>query len=251
MNPELFGLALLFAGTALVYASAGFGGGSAYLALLTLAGVPLADVAPVALVCNIIVVAGGSWQFVRAGHLRLRLFIPFVLTSLPAAYLGGYFRLEMEALGVLTGLALGGAAALLVLRDAHGRVAPVALPRASLLWPVGIGVGALLGGLSGMIGIGGGIFLAPVLHLLRWGTAQEVAAVASVFILANSVAGLLGQASASMEAVSVWAYSPLFVAVLAGGQVGSRIGAWRLPARTVRRVTATIVLIAALNLLWS
>ncbi len=242
-------LAALFFAVAVVYASVGFGGGSAYLALLTLAAVPLAQVAPVALVCNLIVVSGGSWHFVRAGHFETRLLVPFLVTSVPAAYLGGRYRLDVPGIGAITAVALVLAAAALLAREAWSRPQRAAAPEGRRLWLAGPVLGAALGGLSGVIGIGGGIFLAPVLHLLRWGTAKQVATVASLFILVNSAAGLVGQASQFEEAAFLRSYALLFVAVLAGGQLGSRVGAWRLPEAWVRRLTAGILLVAAANLL--
>src|SRR5690606_35053402 len=165
VTAELAALAAAFFAAALVYASVGFGGGSAYLALLTLAGLPLPHVAVVALVCNVVVVAGGSWHFVRAGHFSPGLLLPFLATSVPAAYLGGRHALDVEALRVLTGLALAAAAAAMLVRARgdDGATPPGVIPRVQR-WGVGALLGATLGGLAGLIGIGGGIFLAPALH---------------------------------------------------------------------------------------
>jgi hypothetical protein len=241
-------LAGLFFGAALVYASVGFGGGSAYLALLTLAALPVADVPVVALVCNVLVVAGGSWQFVRAGHARARLVVPFLVTSVPAAAIAGAALVPVGTLRTVTGIALAAAAVAMTIEVGTRRSVEVeAIPRARL-WTLGAALGAALGGLAGLIGIGGGIFLAPVLYGLGWGTPKQIAAAASVFILVNSLAGLAGKAGA-VGALGVAAYAPLFVAVLVGGQIGSRLGARRWSPATVKRVTAAVVLVAAVNLL--
>ena len=243
-------LAVLFFGAALVYASVGFGGGSAYLALLTLAALPAADVPVVALVCNVVVVAGGSWQFVRAGHARARLVVPFLVTSVPAAALAGAATVPVGTLRTVTGLALALAAVAMAVEVRARPVVEVEAIGRARLWAGGAALGAALGGLAGLIGIGGGIFLAPVLYGLGWGTPKQIAAAASVFILINSLAGLAGKASAVGE-LSVAAYVPLFVAVLAGGQIGSRLGARRWSPAVVKRVTAAVVLVAAVNLLAS
>ena len=241
-------LAALFFAAALVYASVGFGGGSAYLALLTLWGLPPADVSVVALVCNVVVVTGGSWHFVRAGHARARLLVPFLLTSVPAAALGGTLVVPTDALRLATGLALAAAAVALAVEVRRRAVVPVEAIPARRLWAGGAALGAGLGGLAGVIGIGGGIFLAPALYALGWGTPKQIAATASLFILVNSLAGLAGKAVA-LGGLDVWAHVPLFVAVLAGGQIGSRLGARRWPPVAVKRVTAAVVLVAAVNLL--
>ena len=241
-------LAALFFAAALVYASVGFGGGSAYLALLTLWGLPVADVAAIALVCNVVVVSGGSWQFVRAGHARVRLLVPFLVTSVPAAAIGGSLRVPTDALRLVTGLALGAAAVALAVEVRRRAPVEVEAVPARRLWAGGLVLGALLGGLAGVVGIGGGIFLAPVLYGLGWGAPKQIAAAASLFILVNSLAGLAGKA-ASVGGLDLWATAPLVAAVLIGGQIGSRLGARRWPPVAVRRVTAAVVMVAALNLL--
>lgn len=254
MSAEIVGLAVAFFAAALVYASVGFGGGSAYLALLTLvgvplAGIPLAHVAVIALVCNVVVVTGGSWHFVRAGHFRAELLLPFLMASVPAAYLGGRQVLDVEVLRMLTGLALAAAAAPMLVQSRGSDTSAVTTVPRLRLWGVGASLGGLLGGLSGLIGIGGGIFLAPVLHLLGWGTAKQIAAAASLFILINSLAGLAGKAGTLSDPRALVTYAPLVLAVLVGGQVGSRLGARRWPPLVVKRVTAAVVMVAAVNLL--
>jgi uncharacterized protein len=248
MPIELAGLAVLFFIAALIYASVGFGGGSAYLALLTLWGIPLQTVAVLALVCNVIVVAGGSWHFIRAGHFSAGLTVPFLVASLPAAYLGGRVRLDAEVLQLIMGAALM-AAAVAMLVHRRRKVETVSTIPSTRLWGGGALLGGSIGGLSGLIGIGGGVFLAPVLHLLEWGTAKQIAATASLFILLNSLAGLAGKLTWLEEPSTLLPYAALLVAVLTGGQIGSRLGARSLSPIVVRRVTAGVVLVAAANLL--
>jgi uncharacterized protein len=239
-------LPVLFLAVALIYSMAGFGGGSSYIALLTLAGYPHERIPAVALVCNIVVVAGGAYHFVRARHFNWGLFWPFMATSVPLAFIGGRLPLTRESFLLLLGVTLLVAGALLI-------------------WPVGKNwaetdvrspsragsfvLGAGLGLLSGMVGIGGGIFLAPLLLHLRWATPKQVAALAAMFILVNSPAGLCGQLLKNPAALNDWRWLGLAGAVLVGGQIGSRLGAWRIPQDRVRRLTGVIVLAAALRIL--
>jgi uncharacterized protein len=250
MSIDMMLLTALFFVAALIYSSVGFGGGSAYLALLTLFGLPLQEVAVLALVCNIVVVAGGSWHFAKAGHLRLDLALPFLLASLPAAFLGGRYFIDTEVLRIVMGWALVIASLALAFERRASIRDGAEIPR-SRLWPGGILLGGSIGGLSGVVGIGGGVFLAPVLHLLYWGTAKQIAATASVFILLNSIAGLAGKLTWMTSATEISIYFALLLAVAVGGQIGSRAGAQYLLPVTVKRLTALVILVAAMNLLLS
>lgn len=200
-----------------------------------------------ALACNIIVVTGGTARFARAGHVRLKALAPFIVFSAPAAWIGG--RLPVSET-VFVGL-LGGALLLTGLRllFQHDRLgAHKTIP----LWGAAA-MGSAIGLLSGLVGIGGGIFLAPVLYFCRWGTAREIAAAASVFILVNSVTGLTGQMmklndiSMIGEALAYW---PLLPAVLIGGQIGSYFASTAFKPVWIERLTALLILIASIRLLW-
>lgn len=249
MAPHPLLLAALFLLVASVYASVGFAGGSSYLALLVLFGMPVEQIAPIALLCNTVVALTGSWGYFRAGHLKRSLVLPFLVTSLPAAYLGGRWRVDSPTLRLGTALCLGLAALTMLInvRRDDG-VDADALP-ARALWTAGPGTGTALGFVAGLIGIGGGIFLSPLLHLLRWGRARQIAAVASFFILCNSVSGLVGQAARWHGLPFAPRYALLFVAVLVGGFVGSRFGILSLSALWMRRITGAVVLAAAIRLL--
>ena len=246
-------LAALFALTALLYASVGFGGGSTYNALLVLNGTDYRLLPAIALICNVIVVAGGSWRFWRAGHLSLARIWPWFLLSIPAAWLGGRLPVsETLFIGLLGGsLLLAGLQLLLDARPVeHAEQRHVARP-------VSFAAGGGIGFLSGMVGIGGGIFLAPILYLLRWGGPREIAGTASVFILVNSLAGLAGQLmkleaeyGVSSATDALRDYWMLFPAVLIGGQIGSRLGSTRIPPMLVKRLTAVLILYVAARLLW-
>lgn len=232
-----------FFGVALIYSMAGFGGGSTYIAVLTLAGFSHDRIPVVALVCNIVVVTGGAYHFVRAGHFNWRQFWPFALGSVPLALVGGRMPLTRESFLWLLGGSLLAAGVL-------------------LLWPVrskeaerpphrggSIVIGGGLGLLSGMIGIGGGIFLAPALLLLRWASPKQVAAYSAVFILLNSLSGLAGQLLKNPAALVDWQWLTLAGVVLIGGQLGSQLGAYRIPQERVRQVTGVIIIAAALRIL--
>ena len=246
----MWGLASGFALTALLYASVGFGGGSTYNALLVLADTDYRLLPAIALLCNLIVVTGGTIRYARAGQVPWRPLWPILLLSAPCAWAGGRLPVDKPLFIALLGVALLLAGLLmLVQRDAHAGTIASGSPFGWLGAPIGMAVGFF----SGIVGIGGGIFLAPVLHLLRWASARQIAASASVFILVNSLAGLAGQltkqdTAATLEAIS--AYWPLFAAVFIGGQIGSHIGARLLPQKLIRIGTAALILYVAAQLLW-
>lgn len=231
---------------AAIYASVGFGGGTSYLALMAVMAVPFESMRPAALLCNVVVVTGGTYIFYREGLLEIRRVWPFLVFSVPMAFLGGYYPIQEDAFYRLLGVTLVIAALVLWF---YGRVRPsnvtVAYSR-----PAGALMGGALGFLSGLVSIGGGIFLSPLLHFLRWEEARRISALASAFILVNSVSGLAGQItrSASLD----WSLIlPLMGAVFVGGQVGSRWGARKFQAAHIRRVTAVLILVAGLNILFN
>ena len=238
-------LAPLFALTAALYASVGFGGGSTYTALLILFGTPLALVPAISLACNIIVVSGGTLRFARAGDLPWAKALPLVAVAAPLAFLGGLTPVKEGVLVWLLGGSLLVSALLLFVQPQT--VKPRQLPRA-ILFPV---AGAL-GLLAGVVGIGGGIFLAPILHLIRWAEARQVAATASLFILVNSLFGLAGQlvkGQGTAMVTAAAAHWPLLIAVLIGGALGSHVAIRLANAALLRRLTALLVGFVALRLL--
>ena len=252
MSIPVLALAVLFFLTALAYASVGFGGGSTYTALLVLTDTDYRLVPPLSLICNIIVVTGGVLHARRAGTLDLRNAGLIVLLSAPFAFLGGMIPVS-EAL--FTGLL---AAALLVagLRLALARApADTETPaaRSTGKWLTALVIGAALGFLAGLVGIGGGIFLAPVLHFLLWDTPRRIAATCSLFILVNSLAGLAGQILKLNElglTQSFLGYWPLAIAVLIGGNIGSFTGMNLFSDSWLRRLTALLILIVAIRLIF-
>jgi len=244
----LAGLVALFFLTALAYAMVGFGGGSTYTALLVLADTDYRILPAISLACNITVVTGSVIQYGSAKLIRWKRLLPLAALSVPMAWLGGMMEMPERAFITLLGLALLASAAALIFRRPHipGEAKP--LP----VWS-GPALGGGIGFLAGLVGIGGGIFLAPVLHFIRWGPAREIAAAASVFILINSMAGLAGHTQrlgGSGDLVALTSYWPLLPAVLIGGQIGVWLGRTRTSDIWLIRLTAMLVLFVALRLLW-
>lgn len=232
---------------ALVYASVGFGGGSSYLALLALPAlaVPFPLIRATALCCNLVVVTGGVWIFYREGKLSWKDSWPYLAGSVPLAYACAQFPIREQVFFVLLGSALIVAALLLWFQEqwmqARLRVAE-SRPRKLVL-------GGAIGALSGLVGIGGGIFLSPVLHFLGWMEPRRIAGLASVFILVNSLSSLMGLLQRGLTDFDLAFVLPLLLAVLAGGQIGSRLGAHWFSATYIRKATAVLIFVAALNIL--
>lgn len=240
-------LALAFLVTALLYASVGFGGGSTYAALLALSGLDYRLLPLVALASNIVVVAGGSIRFARAGLTPWRRAAVIVAVGAPLSFLGGLTPIKESAFLMLLGcsLVLTALTMLIPVRDGD-EGAPMRLARWMPL------ASAPLGYVAGLVGIGGGIFLAPLLHLVRWDQPRAIAATASLFILVNSLFGLAGQLlknGPGLFGVALGAALPLLLAVVIGGQVGSLLAARLLPAQWIRLLTALLVLVVGVRLL--
>ena len=237
-----------FFATALLYASVGFGGGSTYTALLALGGVDFRILPAISLLCNIIVVTGGVIRFHRAGLLDWKRALPLALIAAPFAWLGGLAPIKETTFLTLLALSLLVAGlTLMVQREVPENVPADVIPpkRANAGTML---VAALLGALAGLVGIGGGIFLAPYLHFTRWGSAKAIAAAASLFILINSIAGVTGQSlklSSTGQFPALAGYWWLALAVLIGGQIGSVLGIRLFSAALLRRMTAVLILYVA------
>lgn len=236
---------------AAVYASAGFGGGSSYLAAMAVFGLGMDTMRPAALLCNIAVVAGGTWIYRSKGFLNFRKILPLCLASVPFAFLGGMTPLKEKTFFLLLGTCLVlSALFMLFQKNASNEVSPPVSGESGFS-PIGSALtGGGIGYLSGVVGIGGGIFLAPLLHLLRWDAPKNIAATASFFILVNSVFGLAGQFWSGRIQLDAAFLFPLLAAVLLGGQVGSRLSVFQFRQTQVRWVTAALVLYAGVNILW-
>ncbi|WP_114522147.1 sulfite exporter TauE/SafE family protein [Altererythrobacter sp. ZODW24] len=240
-------LAAAFFLTAILYASVGFGGGSTYSALLVLAGLDYRLLPILSLCCNILVVAGGSWRFGRAGITPWRSALAVTAIAAPMALLGGLMPIGRDAFLIVLGASLIFTGLTLLLPRKEGASGqPMAIARYMPL------IAAPLGFLAGLVGIGGGIFLAPLLHLVRWNSARTIAATASLFILVNSMFGLAGQLlkrGPDMFGAALSGGLPLLLAVVIGGQIGSVLAIKFLPQNLIRWLTAALTIWVGARLL--
>jgi uncharacterized membrane protein YfcA len=239
-------LVLLFLAVALIaflYSSVGHAGASGYIATMTLFGLAPIVIRPTALVLNILVASIGTFQFWRAGHFSWRLFWPFVLLSIPAAYVGGYLQPSASILRILIGIVLLFSAARLVIRRSDP---PQTFPPSR---SVAISVGAALGFLAGLTGTGGGIFLTPLLLFCQWAHIRQAAAVSALFIWVNSIAGLVGYFTKVHSVPSLGLI--LAAAAIIGGIVGSHLGSRRFAVRVISLFLAAVLLIAGIKLIFT
>ncbi len=246
---EFYILLISFFLVALVYSSVGFGGGSSYLALLALPVFAIAFpiIRSTALFCNIIVVTGGVLIFYKEGKISFKEVWPYLIGSVPMAYIGGFWPIQQNTFFILLGFTLVVIPFLLWFQPEKIEKRVVTnMPELDL---VKIILGTAIGLLSGLVGIGGGIFLSPILHLLRWSDAKRISALASVFILVNSIGGLTGQFKRGIPELQWEFLVPLLLAVLVGGQIGSRLGAKKFNPLYIKRITAIVILIAGFTVL--
>ena len=239
-------LSILFFVTAILYASVGFGGGSTYLALLLLWGVPYFIFPVVALTCNIIVVSGNCFNYIRAGNLNLKLLIPYLIGSIPLAFIGGSLPIEKEFFEILLFVVLTIAGVLLLFKFNSYDDKIEIFRKIPIL--VSILIGGILGFVSGVAGVGGGIFLSPILFLLKAGKPKHIVTTASLFILINSLSGIFGQLTKSTVLNEIQNYWFLFLVVLIGGQIGNFLNLKIFPTRILALVTATLVLFVAIRM---
>ena len=236
-------LSILFFVTAILYASVGFGGGSTYLALLLLWGVPYFIFPVIALSCNIIVVSGNCFNYIKAGNLNLKLLIPYLIGSIPLAFIGGSLPVEKEFFEILLFVVLTVAGILLLFKFKSYDNKIEIFRKIPII--VSILIGGILGFVSGIAGVGGGIFLSPILFLLRVGKPKHIVTAASLFILINSLSGIIGQLTKTTVLSEIQNYWFLFLAVLIGGQIGNFLNLKIFPTRLLALVTAGLVLFVA------
>jgi hypothetical protein len=244
------GLVLLCIGffvVATLYSAVGFGGGSSYLALLTLFLVSFFAIRSIALVCNLVVVSSSTYLYFKHGHARLKDFLPFVITSIPMAFLGASFRLKEDIFFIILGTALIFSSIFLAWqtfsiksREVNNNPQPKYL---------GYLIGGGIGLLSGLVGIGGGIFLAPILNHINWDKSVKIAALASFFILVNSISGLGGLVWSNTLELPLIETLVLVVTVFLGGQLGIRISLRKLSAKGIKRITAILVFVVGVRVL--
>ena len=236
----MFILSFLFFLTAILYSSVGFGGGSTYLALLLIWGIPYQVFPIIALCCNIIVVSGNCFNYTRAGNVNIKLLLPYLISSIPLAFIGGSLQLEKNFFEILLFIVLSLAGLSLLLKfksfddtsDVNRNIPKL----------VSFIIGGSIGFISGVVGIGGGIFLSPILLLIKAGRAKDIATSASIFILINSIAGLFGQSTKGFVFNEIYNYWPLFLLVLIGGQFGNFLNIKILPTRIMALLTAGLVI---------
>ena len=239
-------LAILFFVTATLYSSVGFGGGSTYLALLLIWGIPYFVFPVIALSCNILVVSGNCFNYIRAGNLNPRLLIPYLIGSIPMAYIGGSLPIEKRLFEILLFLVLAVAGVLLLFNFKSYDDKEESYQKIPSL--VSILIGAVLGFISGVVGIGGGIFLSPILFLIKAGRPKHIVTTASLFILINSISGIIGQLTKNIVLTGVVNYWYLLAVVLIGGQVGNFLNLKIFPTRILALVTAFLVLFVAIRM---
>ena len=239
-------LSILFFVTAILYSSVGFGGGSTYLALLLIWGIPYYIFPIIALCCNIIVVSGNCFSYIRAKNLNLKILIPYLIGSIPLAFIGGSLPIEKKLFEILLFLILSIAGILLLLnfksyddKEESYRKVPIVI---SIL------IGGVLGFISGVVGIGGGIFLSPILFLIRAARPKHIVTAASVFILINSISGIIGQLTKNVVLTEIQNYWFLLLAVLIGGQVGNFLNLKIFPTRILALITSGLVLFVAVRM---
>src|SRR2546430_1787054 len=228
---------------AFLYSSVGHAGASGYIATMTLFGVAATTIRPTALVLNILGGTIGSFQFWRARPFSWKLFWPFALLSIPAAYFGGYLQPSASILRVLIGVVLLFSSTRLFFRKSDpDQTNPPSKP-------IAIGVGAGLGFLSGLTGTGGGIFLTPLLLFCEWARIRQAAAVSALFILVNSIGGLIGYFTAVHSVPTLGVY--LAIPAIIGGTAGSYLGSRWLPPRGIAIFLAVVLTIAGVKLIFT
>ena len=239
-------LTIFFFITAILYSSIGFGGGSTYLALLLIWDVPYYIFPILALICNIIVVSGNSINFVRSGNINLKLILPYLIGSIPFAFIGASISLKKEIFEILLFLVLILASLFLLLESNTYNKKNLKIN--SIPTFISIFIGSSIGFVSGIVGIGGGIFLSPILFLLKAGYPKHITSAASLFILINSIFGVTGQLTKEIVLDEFLNYWPLFLAVLIGGQIGSYLNIRFLSNKALALFTSLLIIFVAIRL---
>jgi uncharacterized membrane protein YfcA len=239
-------LSILFFITAILYSSVGFGGGSTYLALLLIWNVPFYIFPVLALICNIIVVTGNCFNYIKAGNHNLKLLIPFLIGSIPMAFLGGTLELSKEIFEISLFLVLSIAGLLLLTNNKAYQENNFEIKKLNSFFYIIIG--SVLGLISGVIGIGGGIFLSPILFLLKVEKPKNIVTSASLFILINSASGILGQLTKKTVLSEILIYWPLFFSVLIGGLIGNYLNIKILNGRVLAIITSLLVIFVSIRM---
>ena len=239
-------LTILFFITAILYSSIGFGGGSTYLALMLIWDIPFYVFPIIALICNIIVVTGNSINFLRTKNTNLSLLTPYLIGSVPFAFFGASISINKNLFEILLFFVLIIAGIFLLLENKSFDKDKIAIRQIPKIFSILIG--SIIGFISGLIGIGGGIFLSPILFLLRAGYPKHITSTASLFILINSILGVAGQLTKDIVLNEFLNYWPLFVAVLIGGQIGSFLNIKFLSNKVLALMTSFLVIFVAIRM---
>ena len=235
-------LSILFFVTAILYSSVGFGGGSTYLALLLIWEIPYYIFPVIALFCNIIVVTGNSINYIRAGNHNFKLLIPFLIGSIPLAFFGGTLKIDKEIFEILLFIILT-IAGLLLLINNKSYEKEFVIKKINFL--ISVFIGSILGLVSGLVGIGGGIFLSPILFLLKADKPKNIVTTASLFILINSISGIFGQLTKESVLNEFFLHWPLFLAVFIGGLFGNFLNLKIFSNRALALITSILVIFVA------
>lgn len=236
---------LSFFAIAILYASVGFGGGSSYLAILALTALEYTEIRATSLICNIVVVSSSFILYYKNGYYTFKKVLPLVLTSIPLAFIGGYLRIEEKLFFILLGVTLFIAGTLMLLPKeevTQKNINAISISKS-------LGFGGIIGFISGLVGIGGGIFLAPLLHLSKWDTSKKIAAAASLFILVNSIAGLGGQLTNPNFSLNPTLTFILVFTTFIGGQIGTRISIKLIKPNNLKKATAILILYVAIKII--
>ena len=236
-------LSIFFFITAILYSSVGFGGGSTYLALMLIWDIPYYIFPIIALFCNIIVVSGNSINYIKSGNLNLKLLTPYLIGSVPFAFFGASISIEKNLFEIMLFFILTFAGVFLFIESKSFNKEKLEIKKISKL--LSIFIGSIIGFISGLVGIGGGIFLSPILFLMKAGYPKHIAATASLFILVNSTFGVMGQLTKDIvfnEFLNFW---PLFLTVFVGGQIGNYLNIKFLSNKTLALMTSLLVIFVA------
>ena len=240
---ENWEISIAFFTIAVLYASVGFGGGSSYIAVLSLTSLAFTEIRFIALCCNIVVVSVNCIRYYQEKKLDIKKIIPLVVISIPMAFLGGYLKINQQLFLVLLAIILLSASLIMWFSNTIFKENYVNDTSKNIFF------GGLIGFISGLVGIGGGIFLSPLLHLSKWDTPKKIAATSSFFILVNSFAGLFGQQLSFKNAINWQLIVVLFIIVLIGGQIGNKLSGSFFSPTQLKKATAILIAIVSIRIL--
>jgi uncharacterized protein len=239
-------LSIFFFITAILYSSVGFGGGSTYLALLLIWDIPYYIFPVIALLCNIIVVTSSSINYIRGGNHNFKLLFPFLIGSIPLAFIGGTLVIDKELFEILLFLVLSIAGILLLIKNKSYADQNIIIKKLNIF--ILMLIGSVLGLISGIVGIGGGIFLSPILFLLKADKPKNIITSTSIFILINSISGIFGQLTKNIVLNEIVLYLPLFIVVFIGGLVGNFLNLKIFSNRLLALTTSLLVIFVAIRM---